>query len=169
MYDPSNQGKKWDMWLDRLAGDIIAFVDDLRASGASAEHAWAVGMQVAKRLQHLGKQDAARKILPSSLEPGAWAGAIFRVYLKEITKTIRQAKWDKAKAIVSELDEELSQHEGHNGSAVGWVPKSSFWNPAIGMAGDKVSTVALKAPTGFGDPRNKLAPLGGPPHQAQQK
>jgi hypothetical protein len=69
-------------------------------------------MQVAKRLQHLGIQNAARKIRPSSLEPGAWAGAIFRVYRKEITKTVSQPKWDKAKAIVVELDEELSLHDG---------------------------------------------------------
>jgi hypothetical protein len=64
-YDPSRpRVMKWDFHEDRLAGDFVAFVDDLRASGASEEHAWAVAMRISKRLQYLGMQNAARKTRP---------------------------------------------------------------------------------------------------------
>lgn len=113
-YDPSKpRVLKWDFRMDRLAGDVITFADDLRGSGATAEHAWSVGMQVAKRLQYLGIQNAARKLRPPTLEPGAWAGAIFRIYVTEITKTISQAKWDKAKGLIDGVAKELIDHGGH--------------------------------------------------------
>jgi hypothetical protein len=107
-YDPSRpRVMKWDFHEDRLAGDFVAFVDDLRASGATEEHAWAVAMRIAKRLQYLGIQNAARKTRPPTREPGAWAGAVFRVYLREIVKTVTQEKWDKAKRLIDELDESM--------------------------------------------------------------
>jgi hypothetical protein len=68
---------KWDSRLGRIAGDVLAFVDDFRASGYSREAAWAVGHQLASRLQYLAIQDAPRKRRPPSQTPGAWAGAIF--------------------------------------------------------------------------------------------
>jgi hypothetical protein len=62
-YDPSPpQVMKWDFQEDRLVGDFVAFVDDLRAWGTTKEHAWAVTMLIAKRLQYLGMQNAARKM-----------------------------------------------------------------------------------------------------------
>ena len=36
---------KWDSLLNRIAGDIIAFVDDLRASGFDEETAWSIARQ----------------------------------------------------------------------------------------------------------------------------
>jgi hypothetical protein len=41
--DPSKANvKKWNDIVDRLTGDIITFVDDLRASGCDRENAWQV-------------------------------------------------------------------------------------------------------------------------------
>jgi hypothetical protein len=98
---------KLDFSVDRLAGDLVAFVDNLRALGATKEHAWQVAMQISNLLQYLGIQNAARKMRPPTLLPGAWAGAVFRVYLHEITKTVTQEKWDKAKEQIAELDKVL--------------------------------------------------------------
>jgi hypothetical protein len=82
-------------------------VDDLRALGATEEHAWAVVMRIIKWLQYLGIQNTARKNCPPTRKPGAWAGAVFRVYLREILKTVTQEKWDKAKMEIGELDESM--------------------------------------------------------------
>ena len=65
---------KWDSTLNRIVGDVKAFVDDLRAIGWSQEHAWQITRHIACRLQHLGLQDAARK---RRVDHGPWAGAEF--------------------------------------------------------------------------------------------
>ena len=42
-YDPTLPlVMKWNTLFNNIAGDIKAFVDDLRASGYSEEHAWQV-------------------------------------------------------------------------------------------------------------------------------
>jgi hypothetical protein len=41
---------KWDNKFGRVAGNLVAFVDDLRISGHSEEHAWSIARQVAARL-----------------------------------------------------------------------------------------------------------------------
>jgi hypothetical protein len=56
-FDPSKpRVMKWDSILDRIAGDLQGFVDDLRASGFSAEEAWQVARQFAASFQYLGIQ-----------------------------------------------------------------------------------------------------------------
>jgi hypothetical protein len=60
-----------------FAGDIVAFVDDLRISGATEEQAWAIAMCVASILQYLGVQDAPLKRRPLFRLTGAWAGTMF--------------------------------------------------------------------------------------------
>lgn len=60
---------KWDSKFDQVAGDLVAFVDDLRISGYSEEHAWAIARQVASRLDYLGIQDA-RASAELMVEPG---------------------------------------------------------------------------------------------------
>jgi len=44
---------KWDNIRKLVAGAIITFADDRRASGKESEHAWDVGQQAAKRYQYL--------------------------------------------------------------------------------------------------------------------
>jgi hypothetical protein len=55
---------KWDSSIEKIAGDIVAFVDDLRASGHLVEQTWAIGRQMVSQLQYLGLQDAPRKRKP---------------------------------------------------------------------------------------------------------
>jgi hypothetical protein len=88
---------KWDKVVNNIAGDIMAFVDDLRASGLAEEQCWQISRQVALQLQYLGIQDAPRKRRPPIQDPGAWAGAIFSTSADKITQTVSQAKWDKGK------------------------------------------------------------------------
>jgi hypothetical protein len=45
---------KWNHSTNSIAGDLLAFVDDLRASGSSPEQAWQIAREVASRLQYLG-------------------------------------------------------------------------------------------------------------------
>jgi hypothetical protein len=90
---------KWN----NQAGDIITFVDDLRASGYNRENTWQVARQITARLQYLGIQDAARKCRPSSQAGGAWAGTIFEILREVIYKTVSKDKWIKGKRIISEL------------------------------------------------------------------
>jgi hypothetical protein len=113
-YDPTQpRVMKWDEFLEKIAGDIIGFVDDLRASGHSMEAAWAVARQIASRLQYLGIQDAPRKRRPPSQSPGAWAGAVFSTKDGKVTKSVTQEKWDKAKSNVRELIDESHGNPDH--------------------------------------------------------
>lgn len=52
---------KLDSKRNRIAGDILACVDDLRAVGYTLEHARTIARRVASYIQHLGIQDAPRK------------------------------------------------------------------------------------------------------------
>jgi hypothetical protein len=92
-----------------MAGDIITFVDDGRATGATIEHTWSITRQVGGRLQHIGIQDASRKRRPPTRSPGAWAGAVFDTSVSgEIVVTVTQEKWDKGKNLVTSLWDRLS-------------------------------------------------------------
>ncbi|KAL7574604.1 hypothetical protein ACA910_002958 [Epithemia clementina (nom. ined.)] len=98
-YDPTLPWiMKWNVEANALAGDVVTFVDDLRATGHSTENAWQVGRRVASRLQWLGLQDAPRKRGPPSQTPGAWAGSVFKISKLHICKTTTQEKWENGKA-----------------------------------------------------------------------
>jgi hypothetical protein len=113
-YNPSKpRVMKWNKELEVIAGDILGFVDDLRASGHSMEQAWAVARQVASRLQYLGIQDAPRKRRPPSQSPGAWAGAVFSTKDRKVTKSVTQEKWTKAQKMIEELLTEAGGNKDH--------------------------------------------------------
>jgi hypothetical protein len=84
---------KWDASSQKIAGDIVAFVDNLRAWGHLVEQAWAILHQVVARLQYLGLQDAPRKRPPPVQTAGAWAGAVFQTTDTEVIQTVSQDKW----------------------------------------------------------------------------
>ena len=65
---------KWDSINQKVAGDLKAFVDDLRAVGYSLEHAWQIARRVASRIQYLGIQDATRK---RRIDEGTCSGTIY--------------------------------------------------------------------------------------------
>jgi hypothetical protein len=103
-YDPTQpRVMKWDLAIANIAGDVVAFVDNLRASGCSVEHTWAIARQVVSRLQYLGLQDAPRKRRPPIRTPGAWAGSIFTTTDTEVRQSVSQGKWDRTKALIAEV------------------------------------------------------------------
>jgi hypothetical protein len=104
LFDPTMpRVMKWNDAIGNVAGDIVAFVDDLRASGHSVEQTWAISQQVVSRLQYLGFQDAPRKRKPPVRASGAWAGSIFTTSDTEVLQSVAQEKWDKAKSQLQEL------------------------------------------------------------------
>jgi hypothetical protein len=92
-YDPTKpRVMKWDLTIENIAVDIVAFVDDLRASGHSLEQTWAIARQVVARLQYLGIQDAPRKRRPPVCTPGAWAGSVFATTDTEVRQSVGTGK-----------------------------------------------------------------------------
>lgn len=91
---------KWNASTLRLAGEIKAYVDDLRALGWSLEHSWSIAHLIASRLQFLGIQDAPRKRI---IDQGPWAGSIYLARNHVIQKTVSKEKWDKAKSYVHNI------------------------------------------------------------------
>ena len=96
---------KWNSFQQRLAGEIKAYVDDLRAIGWYTEHAWRISRWVVSRLQYLGIQDAGRK---RRVDHGPWAGTIFLTSDDKVQRTVQQSKWTKAKDYIISLDNTLS-------------------------------------------------------------
>jgi len=92
---------KWNSLVGRIAGDIKAYVDDLRAIGWSLEHAWKIARMIASRLQYLGIQDAARK---RRIDNGPWAGCIYKSSETTIQRTVTLEKWNKAKTYIYDLN-----------------------------------------------------------------
>ena len=92
---------KWNDLVERIAGDIKAYVDDLRAIGWSLEHAWTIARLIASRLQFLGIQDAARK---RRVDGGPWAGTIYQATESKITTTVSKSKWEKGKGFIDDLN-----------------------------------------------------------------
>lgn len=95
---------KIDSRGNRIAGNIRAYVDDLRAVGYTLEQAWAIARRIASHLQYLGIQYALRK---RRIDNGPWAGTIFNATETEIQKTVAQAKWDKGRSYIPELNEDI--------------------------------------------------------------
>ena len=83
-YNPSFPNVyKWDSRKLRIAGELIAYVDDLRALGFSLEYAWQIARRACSYLQYLGIQDAARK---RRVDEGPWAGGLYSTSNHKITK-----------------------------------------------------------------------------------
>ena len=91
---------KWNSLAKMMAGDLKAYVDDLRAIGWSLEHAWQIARHVASRLQFLGIQDAARK---RRIDNGPWAGSIFISDEDKVQRTVSKEKWEKGRKYISEI------------------------------------------------------------------
>jgi hypothetical protein len=99
---------KWNKLVERIAGDVEGFVDDLRSSGYSIENVWQVSRQIASQVQYQGIQDAPRKRRPPSQNPGAWSGAMLSASPVKVSKSVSVAKWAKAKRILIDLLAELT-------------------------------------------------------------
>jgi hypothetical protein len=108
-YNPSlPRVMKWNQAAKAIAGDVVTFVDDLRASGHSVENSWQVSRQLGSQLQYLGIQDAPRKRRPPSQTPGAWAGGIFLSANGRITKYFSVEKWKRGQTMIRWLQDEVN-------------------------------------------------------------
>jgi hypothetical protein len=105
-YNPSlPRVMKWNQAAKAIAGDVVTFVDDLRASGHSVDNSWQVSCQLGSWLQYLGIQDAPRKRRPPSQTPGAWAGGIFSSANGQITKSFSVEKWNRGQTMIRRLQD----------------------------------------------------------------
>ena len=82
---------------NRIAGDFVTFVDDIRVTGFSVENCWKCGRCLSSSLQYLGIQDAAGKKKPPTLEAGSWSGCIAQSNGDAVFRTITLEKWEKGK------------------------------------------------------------------------
>ncbi|KAL7574328.1 hypothetical protein ACA910_008435 [Epithemia clementina (nom. ined.)] len=109
-YDPNLPWvMKWNSHVEQIAGDVVTFVDDLRASGYSVENAWQVGRRIASRLQYLGIQDAPQNAdhRPSRQVHGL--KPVFKMEVANIFKTSTQEKWHTGKARLLKYTSGLSK------------------------------------------------------------
>jgi hypothetical protein len=89
----------------RIAADVVTFLDDARPSGPSKRESWQAAIKRASTLSNLGLQDAPQKRRDSSQTPGAWAGSVVQTNDGGVYVLLPQAKWDKLKVLVKELQE----------------------------------------------------------------
>ena len=80
--------------VNKIAGDCVTLVDDIRFLGLSVENCWKCGRKFLSGIHFLGVQDAAHKKLPPSLTPGAWARYIVRFEQGIVYRTATQDKQD---------------------------------------------------------------------------
>ena len=108
-YDPRHaKVLKWDSRKNRLAGDLITYIDDSRGAGSSAEHAWQVRRRHASRMQYLGMQDAPRKAeAPTHGQPRDWIGGSLRITPDGIWVSIPDQKWMKLRSFLAEIHQWL--------------------------------------------------------------
>ena len=102
---------KFNSFQKLLAGDIKAYVDDLRTMGNAMEQAWAIARCVAARLQYLGIQDAPRK---RRVHNGPWAGTVYLTHDGGIRKTVTEKKWEKGRNYIQELVLETTSNQLEN-------------------------------------------------------
>ena len=102
---------KWNSARNHMSGGVVTFVDNVRMTGSSREHAHEVHRQFTSRMQYLGIQDAPRKFRPPSQnQAGAWTETIFKITKNVKSKTVSLEKWLKGRDIVSSLSLLLSEH-----------------------------------------------------------
>jgi hypothetical protein len=108
-YNPSlPRVMKWNQAAKAIAGDVVTFIDDLRASGHWVENSWQVYRQLGSRLQYLGIHDAPRKRRPPSQTLGAWAGGIFSSANGRITKYFSVEKWKQGQTMIRWLQDKVN-------------------------------------------------------------
>jgi hypothetical protein len=94
----------------RISSDLFTFVDDLRPTGPGRIECWKAARRAASILNWLGIQDAPRKRRDSSQSPGAWSGSVVRITPDGVCVLALEDKWNKAKLMLSEIEEMLEQN-----------------------------------------------------------
>ena len=66
---------KWDTISSRIDGNLLGYIDSLRAIEYPLEKAWRITRRITSRLEHLGAQDAPRK---RKIDNRLWAGILLQ-------------------------------------------------------------------------------------------
>ncbi len=108
-YDPTLPWVyRWNEETQSIAGYFGTYVDDIRTQNHSESACRETTRRVAGGVGYLGQQDAPRKRRPPTKRPGAWSGAIcFSVEGEGLYVTCSQEKWDKGKALVDGLYQDV--------------------------------------------------------------
>ena len=64
--------------MNKIAGDFVTFMDDVRVVGFSLENCWQCGRRLSSQIQRWGIQEAARKHKPPSLNTNSWVETIIK-------------------------------------------------------------------------------------------
>jgi hypothetical protein len=98
---------------DRVACDVLSFVDDERIGGPDEDLTWQASHKVASVQSYLGMQDAGRKARMCSQEPGAWAGSIVHVVSElGVCVLTSEEKWLKLKTILKKWSDRMIKRRG---------------------------------------------------------
>lgn len=109
-YDPRlAKVSKIDSRTNQTAGDMSTYVDDIRTTGRTRTHCWAISHQVGTRLCYLGIQDALRKRTAPRQQSGAWTGSLAQTPTHAIIVACTVEKWNKAKGYVQDMQDTLHQ------------------------------------------------------------
>ena len=81
---------------------MLIYIDKLRVMAPTRELAWVATRRALSRLQYLGIQDTPRK---RRLDNGPWAGGLYSTDNGIISKSVTDAKWNKARDIITKLKE----------------------------------------------------------------
>jgi hypothetical protein len=109
-YDPSLPWVSKVKADGRIAADLFTFVDDLlRPTGPGRRECWRAARRAASILNSLGIQDTPRKRRDSPKKTGAWSGSVILVTPEGVCVLASNDKWQKAKALLQEIQEMLDQ------------------------------------------------------------
>jgi hypothetical protein len=115
-YDPSLSKVARIRDNGRVAADVLIYMDDLRPTGPDAEEFWRVARKGEATCNHLGIQDAPRKIRDTSKTPGPWAGSMIYTDDEEagLRVLVERKKWCKAKRLMENFDVLLKESDMTN-------------------------------------------------------
>eukprot|EP00536_Pseudo-nitzschia_multiseries_P001613 jgi/Psemu1/3728/gm1.3728_g len=125
-YDPRQP------WIYKLrhgglsASEICQYIDDVWIITATEEIAWRCSSQMAKGcLSWLGLQEAARKRMEASQQPGAWAGATICTNEDFVNKGETKDPWEKVKVRVRRIANQLGLCGRHSPGSFGYLEEKA--------------------------------------------
>lgn len=108
-YDPRRPKVcKYNTETGRIAGDVGTYVDNLRPVGSSRMHCSAVAHRISTVMCFLGIQDALRKRSAPSRRAGAWSSSVIHTDQGQLTVSVTQEKWDRARSYLLEMQQTLA-------------------------------------------------------------
>ena len=85
---------------------MLVYIDDLRVMAPTRELTWVAIRRSLARLQYFRIQDTPRKRM---LDNGPWIKGLYSTDNSNITKSVTDAKWNKARDSITKLKMELTE------------------------------------------------------------